>query len=96
VLVKDETAFETWNSEKEFQGPATTDSLQAPVSKQIVYAWQLAYGREPSNEEFQLATQFLQRQFELLRREKSKQPIRQAMINLCQSLLSSNEFLYFN
>ena len=96
VLVKDNMVLETWDSQKEFQGPSTTDSLQAPVSRQVVYAWQLAYGRDPTNDEFQLAVKFLERQFELLRREKSKQPIRQAMINLCQSLLSSNEFLYID
>lgn len=95
-LVKDNSVIETWDSQKDFQGPLKSDALNAPVSKQIIYAWQLAYSRLPTEDEFQLTAAFLVQQFELLRRDKNKQPVRQAMTNFCQSLLSSNEFLYLD
>lgn len=95
-LLKDNQVPETWDSQKEFQGPAKKGALNSPVSKQIIYAWQLAYGRTPNHDEFQLTAKYLTQQFELLRREKNKQPIHQAMTNFCQSLLSSNEFLYLD
>lgn len=66
---------------------------------QIVRAWQLAYCRLPSKDEFELALQFVSRQFDTFALSPTTVPsgqssLRQAMTNLCQSLLSSNEFLY--
>jgi hypothetical protein len=79
-----------------FRGPM--DSVDT-IPGQVVRAWQLAYCREPSDEELALALQFLSRQIIFLK--SSPQSISdgrtaysQAMTNLCQALLSSNEFLY--
>lgn len=83
-------------SEKTFHGPLeTTETLPG----QIVRAWQLAYCREPSRDELALAVGFLSKQMALLQSSPEFLPqgrttARQAMTNLCQSLLSSNEFLY--
>jgi hypothetical protein len=79
-----------------FRGPIeSTDMLPG----QIVRAWQLAYCRKPTADELQLATGFLAKQLDLLRANEENVPdgrtaARQAMTNLCQVLLGSNEFLY--
>jgi hypothetical protein len=80
----------------EFRGPV--DSADA-VPGQIVRAWQLALCRTPSDEELHLAVDFVGRQIETLHNNHAKLPdgrtvVRQALVSLCQSLFSSNEFLY--
>lgn len=80
----------------EFRGPM--DSAEA-VPGQIVRAWQLALCRTPTDEELHLAVDFVGQQIETLHRDGAKLPagrtvVRQAMVSLCQSLFSSNEFLY--
>lgn len=85
----------TWDSVKDFRGPLQPVHL-APVSKQIFLAWQLAYGRSPSQREFQLASEFLSEQFLLLAGQGNQQPVEQALVNLCQAILGSNEFLYLD
>ena len=83
-------------SDESFRGPAEAyDALPA----QAVRAWQLAYGRDPAVEEFDLMIDFVAEQLELLGQTPAAVPAgrtaaRQAIINLCQSLMSSNEFLY--
>ena len=89
-------ADQTFASDKQFRGPG--DSLQK-LPGQIVRAWKLAYCREPSREELALAIGFLGKQIDALDASPQAVPqgrsvVRQAMTNLCQSLLSSNEFLY--
>jgi hypothetical protein len=80
----------------QFGGPA--ESVDE-IPGQIVRAWQLAYCREPSPDELQLAVGFIARQVELLQSApgslpKDRSALRQSLTNLCQSLLGSNEFLY--
>lgn len=94
--VSGDKVFKTWDSAKDFQGQASRGYLVSPVSKQIVQAWILAYGRRPSTREFEMSSRFLGEQFELLKEKNNKEPIRQAMINFCQAILGSNEFLYVN
>lgn len=88
-------ATQTWASAKDFHGPRTQLD---PWPQQVVYAWQLAYGRSPTDEELSAALAFLTEQFEILRGNRDAAapiaPSLQAMTNLCQVLLSSNEFLY--
>jgi hypothetical protein len=73
----------------------------------IVRAWRLAFQRSPSVEELSEATAFLERQIahlaalekpaadEVKKEGPAKpSPERQALVNLCQALLSANEFLY--
>jgi len=65
------------------------------VPSQVVGAWRLAYSRSPQTEELRAALQFLADQLEYLGAEGSTtDPLGQAMTNLCQALLSSNECLY--
>ena len=75
-------------------------------ASQITRAWQVAFNRAPSASELTDALAFLSRQAEQLSAvvekkddKKSKAPAKpapevQALANLCQALLSANEFLY--
>tara|TARA_B100000809_G_scaffold229394_1_gene243023 strand:- start:616 stop:2013 length:1398 start_codon:yes stop_codon:yes gene_type:complete len=72
----------------------TTYTLGAPLAEQAVHAWRLAYVRQPTREETELAVAFLKGQLSLLADQENKNPLRQAMSNFCQALISSNEFLY--
>ena len=96
-LQKENGTTQQWDSVADFSGPRT----QSPtIPKQIVHAWQLAYGRQPSNEEFHTALEFLSEQIPFLisarKQNRNINPIPQAMTNLCQVLMSSNEFLYID
>ena len=64
------------------------------VSEQLRLGWQLAYGHPPSSEEIQLAEKFLHDQKQLLVERENENPEQQALTNYCQTLLSSNQFLY--
>ncbi|MEZ6131767.1 MAG: PSD1 and planctomycete cytochrome C domain-containing protein [Planctomycetaceae bacterium] len=80
----------------EFRGPV--DSSEA-VPGQIVRAWQLALCRTPTDAELHLAVEFVGQQIHTLHSGNAKLPtgrtvVRQALVSLCQSLFSSNEFLY--
>jgi len=70
------------------------DDLRA----QVFLAWKLAYAAEPSAGEIQQALAFVQKQTEIFRNQKPRpnqpEPAVQAMMNLCQALLSANRFLY--
>jgi hypothetical protein len=62
---------------------------------QVAHAWAIAYGRPASPEEGQLACRFVTRQSARLRAAgPGGDPELAALTNLCQQLLSSNEFLY--
>ena len=70
---------------------------------QVERAWRLAYLRPPTREEFQSAIEFLDVQQASLRAAAASDapaptvaPDVQAMRSLCQTLLSSNEFLYYD
>lgn len=85
------------NSEAGFQGPVPSEP---PLSVgQLAFAWEAAYARPPSREELVLAVQFVNRQFAELRIRPRPLPDgvsvpEQVLANLCQALLTSNEFLY--
>ena len=96
-LVDSNSSMRTsWNSERDFKGeaPVKAITVEAPLLKQAVYAWQQAYGRLPLPQEVQLSADFLQTQLDLLMAQAHSNPPRQAMTNYCQALISSNEFLY--
>ncbi len=84
------------DSQEQFAGPPeSTDT----VPSQIVRAWELAYCRQPTNDELMLAVEFVSRQIQTMNDSATANPqgrtvVRQAMTNLCQTLLTSNEFLY--
>jgi len=80
------------------------ETSAAETSARIQRAWQLAYGRIPTEKESIRATEFLTLQtayFDEARaklpeaeRPKQTPPATQALALLCQALLSSNAFLY--
>jgi hypothetical protein len=74
-------------------------SIENVSAPHAARAWQLAYCRLPTRDELQLACEFLARQREFLQTHpqhvpENGSPDTQALANLCQALLSSNEFLY--
>jgi len=78
-----------WNSAADFHGPLV------PLPRQIAYAWSLAYLRPITNTELDRAMKFIGGQFESMETAKVKGDRESiALTNLCQQLLSSNEFLY--
>lgn len=86
----------TVSSTESFQGPTMTEPFEPTW---IVAAWRLAYSRNPTAEELDLAADFLSRQLRTLHLNPITVPADrsanlQALVNLCQALLSSNEFLY--
>lgn len=97
ALVRDGKPAMSWKSVEGFHGPL---SALTPLSvAQIVQAWQLAASRSPSRDELALAITFLNQQLEVLSAQprplpNNVTPEQQALTNLCQTLLSANEFLY--
>ncbi|MGE0378859.1 MAG: DUF1553 domain-containing protein [Planctomycetaceae bacterium] len=85
-----------FSSASEFAGPPPSyDALPG----RVVRAWQLALCRKPADEELRLTVGFLAGQIEYLHAHKDQlpketSPEKQAMANLCQTLLTCNEFLY--
>jgi hypothetical protein len=78
-----------WATDKTFPVPST------PLAQQIAAAWQLVYLRPIAPEEFAAVAPFLHQQFNTLSAANpTVDPAPQALTNLCQILLSSNEFLY--
>ncbi|HEY1785504.1 MAG TPA: DUF1553 domain-containing protein, partial [Pirellulales bacterium] len=78
-----------WNSAADFTGP----TLPA-LSAQVAYAWQLAFGRPITSDEFSVVGPFLSQRIEDLGHTFHADPARGAMADLAQQLLSANEFLY--
>jgi hypothetical protein len=86
-----------YHSQEGLRGPPPPSPAVEIAS--IARAWQLAYSRLPSREELESACQFLTNQRRHLRLRPQnvstgRSPETQALANLCQALLSSNEFLY--
>lgn len=91
-----DAAEQSFASVDQFQGPQESDAMLLP---RIVSAWRLAYSRDPEISEFRLAVRFVADQLQTLRLNPLTIPAgrtaaQQSLINLCQVLLSSNEFLY--
>jgi hypothetical protein len=76
---------------------STTDGTSSAIpdfEPQLAHAWQLAFQRPITTEELAQCSKFLHDQIEYLRGTQHKEPDQSALINLCQQLLCSNEFLY--
>jgi len=92
-------AGQSWNSEAGFHGPVEESG---PVVDQIASAWRAAYGRDVTQAELDGAIQFAVAQLDALQslpesRKKTTPPADDPLLmltNLCQQLISSNEFLY--
>jgi mono/diheme cytochrome c family protein len=66
-----------------------------PLLQQIAFAWTIAYQRPITPEELSLACRFASSQLAYLRSHRISGNHEQIVLtNLCQQLLSSNEFLY--
>ena len=76
-----------------------TDSDLHRLKRQFDRAWQLALCRKPTADERRLSLDFAAKQLRYLKANPSQLPkkvpaTQQVLTNLCQVLLSSNEFLY--
>ncbi|WP_339733493.1 PSD1 and planctomycete cytochrome C domain-containing protein [uncultured Gimesia sp.] len=85
-----------WDSAAEFRGP---EPAQKSLPAQAVYAFELTLCRKPTPEELQMVARFIGKQLTYLQQHpeqipKGVSPARQTITNLCQALMSSNEFLY--
>ncbi|MHC4878569.1 MAG: PSD1 and planctomycete cytochrome C domain-containing protein [Planctomycetota bacterium] len=83
-------------AQEQFRGPVESPDQ---IPGQIVRAWELALCRPPEKEELQLAVEFVIAQIATFENNRVSLPdkrssARQALVDLCQTLLSSNEFLY--
>jgi len=97
TLTEPDNAVATWKSDQGFQGPV---AVSAELSvEHLIAAWERAYCRPPSTDELKIAIEFVNRQcLEMSIRPRplpeNVSPHQQALTNLCQVLLTSNEFLY--
>lgn len=84
------------DSVADFHGPILS---VAQWESQVTRAWQLALVRTPRPEEWQASLAFAAAQLAELNRDKrgiaaGSSAERQVLVNLCQMLMNSNEFLY--
>jgi hypothetical protein len=80
----------SWDSAADFHGPVTT-----LVPEQIARAWRMAYCRPITQDELEIVCQFIEQQLQTLRSGAAKgDHVQIALTNLCQQIMSSNEFLY--
>ncbi len=80
-----------WKSSMEFRGPG---GAAPPLAHYAAFAWRETYQRSATFDELDAACRFLIRQSDHLRSSGNADPELAALTNLCQQLLSSNEFLY--
>jgi hypothetical protein len=82
----------SWPSDKTFTGPPPP-----LLANQVATAWHIAYGRPISREELTPVMLFLGDQLRsLINSSPTADNELQALTDLCQALLSSNEFLYID
>lgn len=88
-----------WDSAAEFHGPEPVQKQSLPA--QAAYAFELALCRKPTLDELQLVVRFMGNQLTYLQQHPEQMPkgvthAKQTITNLCQALMSSNEFLYID
>jgi hypothetical protein len=71
------------------------------LGRQIVVAWTTVLNRPPSDQELDALGRFVQAQLELIYRQPERlsggnSATKQILVNVCQMLLNSNEFLYID
>jgi hypothetical protein len=71
------------------------------LGRQIVVAWTTVLNRPPSDQELDALGRFVQAQLELIYKQPERlsggnSAARQILVNVCQMLLNSNEFLYID
>ena len=88
----------TVESTTSFRGPSESSDR---LAHQIHIAWNLILRRDPTQEEIQALKSFVGRQLEILYRDPQRvppgsSPTQQVLVNVCQMLINSNEFLYID
>jgi hypothetical protein len=88
----------TVESTTSFRGPSESSDR---LAHQIHIAWNLILRRDPTHEEIQALKSFVGRQLEILYRDPQRvppgsSPTQQVLVNVCQMLINSNEFLYID
>ncbi|WP_298866321.1 PSD1 and planctomycete cytochrome C domain-containing protein [uncultured Gimesia sp.] len=86
-----------WDSKTGFHGPEPVQKQSLPA--QASYAFELALCRKPTPDELKLVVGFMGNQLAYLQQHPEQMPkgvthAQQTITNLCQALMSSNEFLY--
>ena len=84
----------TWKSADSLTPPLLESAFFGPAATE---AWKLTRGRSLQPDEKMAIEQFAANQFRYLTEEgkgRAPDPLRQVLINLCQTLIGSNEFLY--
>jgi hypothetical protein len=89
---------QSFDSAAGFHGPPESRGL---LVGQVTRAWQLAWCRNPDPDELVTAMSFLADQIDYLQTHRDRIPSgltesQQALTDLCQVLMTSNEFLYVN
>ncbi len=97
VLSAGNDSEKIWKTTESFHGPVS-ESEQLRIDH-LAKAWEFTYCRPPSHEELELAIEFINTQVQTMNMQvgplpKGVSPSQQALTNLCQALLTSNEFLY--
>lgn len=88
-LTNDAGKSAAWNSAADFHGPLIA------LPRQVAYAWSIVYLRPITSAELDRAMAFIIAQLETMEAAKVKGDRELiAVTNLCQQLMSSNEFLY--
>jgi hypothetical protein len=96
-LLRDGAPVATWQSASGFHGPVAAGTPLLPAH--VASAWRAAYRRDPDRDELLAAIDFLRAQLATMQSHPESlaagvTPEQQALTNLCQALLTSNEFLY--
>ena len=96
-LMNGGTPVANWQSGSGFHGPVAAGTPLHPAH--VVAAWRAAYRRDPQQDELLAAFDFLRTQLATMQTHPESlaagvTPEQQALTNLCQALLTSNEFLY--
>jgi hypothetical protein len=65
-------------------------------SAKVRYAFRLAFGREPTADELDTSATFLQNQRKHYADLSSNEQLLRTLGDLCQTLLSANEFIYLD
>lgn len=98
IQIVDATKTLLADSRNEFHGPNVSQSYQA-LPYQLLYAWQLAYARNPTIQEWERSVNYASIQLEELERSPSSRitsmpPTQQVLMMFCHALFNSNEFVY--
>lgn len=94
LTAEDGTRLGEWKSESALTAP-TTDPGVLPAA--VTEAWRLALGRGLTSEEREVVSGFVAEQGAWLTGDgkgRAADVVRQVLVDVCQALISGNEFLY--